>query len=92
MKYFRNYAILYQKQRVSVYFFLFYSLAFYGCLVWSYSTQRNVDRIINLQKRCIRIITCIHHYESLRTVKPLSERQYKIDNFFFHDTLVSSPK
>ena len=26
-------------------------------MVWSYSTQRNIDRIIKLQKRCIRIIT-----------------------------------
>lgn len=32
------------------------------------------------------------YYESLRTVKPLCERQYKIYNFYFHDTLVSSPK
>ena len=29
----------------------------HGCLVWSYSIQRNIDRIIKLQKRCIRIIT-----------------------------------
>ena len=26
-------------------------------MAWSYSTQRNIDRIIKLQKRCIRIIT-----------------------------------
>ena len=26
-------------------------------LVWSYSTQRNLDRIIKLQKECVRIIT-----------------------------------
>ena len=26
-------------------------------MVWSYSTQRNIDRIIKLQKQCIRIIT-----------------------------------
>ena len=41
---------------VSVYFSLFYSHVFYGCLVSSYSSQRNIDRIIKLQKRCIRII------------------------------------
>ena len=69
MKYFRNYAILYQKKRVSVYFSLFYSLALYGCLVWSYSTQRNVDRIINLQKLCIRIIT---YSEFTEYTRPLS--------------------
>ena len=45
-----------RKTCVSVYFSLFYSYALYGCLVWSYSTQRNIDRIIKLQKRCIRII------------------------------------
>ena len=46
-----------RKTCVSVYFSLFYSYALYGCLVWSYSTQRNIDRIIKLQKRCILIIT-----------------------------------
>ena len=39
------------------YLSLFYSHVLYGCLVWSYSTQRNTDRITKLQKRCIRIIT-----------------------------------
>ena len=46
-----------EKACVSVYFSLFYSHVLYGCLVWSYSTQLNIDRIIKLQKRCIRIIT-----------------------------------
>ena len=45
-----------KKTCVSVYFSLFYSHILYGCLVWSYSTQRNIDRIIKLQKRCIGII------------------------------------
>ena len=38
-------------------FSLFYSHVLYGCLVWSYSTQHNIDRIIKLPNRCIRIIT-----------------------------------
>ena len=46
-----------RKTCVLLYFSLFYSHIPYGCLVWSYSTYRNVDRIIKLQKRCIRIIT-----------------------------------
>ena len=46
-----------KKTCVSVSFSLFYSHILHGCLVWSYSIQRNIDRIIKLQKRCIRIIT-----------------------------------
>ena len=37
---------------------LFYFHILYDRLVWSYSAQGNIDRIIiKLQKRCIRIIT-----------------------------------
>ena len=43
-----------KKTCVSVYFSLFYSHVLYGYLVWSYSTQPNIDRIIKLQKRYIR--------------------------------------
>ena len=46
-----------RKTCASVYFSLLYSHVLYSCLVWSYSTQRNIDRIIKLQKRCILIIT-----------------------------------
>ena len=46
-----------KKACVSVYFSLFYSQVLCGCLVWSYSTQRNKDPIIKLQKWCIRITT-----------------------------------
>ena len=38
-------------------FYLFYSHILYGCLVWPYSIQHNIDRIIKLQKRSIRIVT-----------------------------------
>ena len=44
------------KTFVSVHFSWLYSHVLYGCLVWSYSTQRNKDRIIKLQKCSIRII------------------------------------
>ena len=61
MVYFRNYVILYLKkyvyQYISLYALSLYSHALYGCMVWSYSTQCNIDRIIKLQKRCIEIIT-----------------------------------
>ena len=57
MVYFLRYAILYLKNMCISIFSLFYSHVLYGCLVWSYSTQRNIDRIIKLQKRCILIIT-----------------------------------
>ena len=58
MVYFRNYIILHLKKTcVSVYFSLFYSHVLYGCLVWSYLTQCNIDRMIKLEKRHIQIIT-----------------------------------
>ena len=41
---------------ISVYYSLFYTHLIYGCLVWSYSRKSNIDRLIELQKRCIRII------------------------------------
>ena len=57
MVYFRNYVVLYIKKTfVSVYFSLFFSHVLYGCLIWSYSTQRNIYRIIKLQKCYICII------------------------------------
>ena len=40
-----------KKTCASAYFSLFYSHVLYGCLVWSYSTQPNVDQVIKLQKR-----------------------------------------
>ena len=63
MIYFRNYVTVYLKECVSVYFSIFYSHVIYGCLVWSYSTQRNIDRIIKLWKRCILIITYLEFTE-----------------------------
>ena len=46
-----------KKTCVSVYFSLFYSHILYGCLVWSCSTQSNIDQIIKIQKWCIWTIT-----------------------------------
>ena len=59
-----------KKTCVSVPFSLLYSHILYGCLVWSYSIQRNIDRIIKLQKRCIWIITYTEFTE--HTGPPLS--------------------
>ena len=41
---------------ISLYYFLLYTHLIYGCLVWSDSRKSNIDRIIRLQKRCIRVI------------------------------------
>ena len=46
-----------KKTCVSVYFSLFNSHVPYGCLIWYYSTQQNIDQIIKLQKWCIQIVT-----------------------------------
>ena len=41
---------------ISVYYSLFYTHLIYGCLVWPYSRKSNIDRLIKLQERYIRII------------------------------------
>ena len=41
---------------ISVYYSLFYIHLIYGCLVWSYSRKSNIDRLMKLQERSIRII------------------------------------
>ena len=41
----------------SVYFSIFYTHLIYGCLVWSYTKQNNIDRLLKLQKRCVRILS-----------------------------------
>ena len=41
----------------SVYFSIFYSYLLYGCLVWSYTSQNNIERLTKLQKRCTRLLT-----------------------------------
>ena len=42
---------------ISVYYSIFYTHLLYGCLVWSYTKQGNIDRLIKLQKRCVRIVS-----------------------------------
>ena len=49
-----NYAILYLY--LNIYCSLFYTHLIYGCLVWSYSRKSNINRLIKLQKRYIRIM------------------------------------
>ena len=41
---------------ISVYYSLFYTHLIYGCLVWSYSRKSNIDCLIKLQRRGIRIV------------------------------------
>ena len=45
------------KSCISVYFSIFYSHLIYGCLVWQYTMQQNLNKLFVLQKRCIRLIT-----------------------------------
>ena len=42
---------------ISIYYSLFYSYLTYGCSVWSLTSQKNLDILNILQKKCIRIIT-----------------------------------
>ena len=46
-----------KKLCIPVYYAIFYSHLLYGCLVWSYSKQDNIDCIRKLQKRCVRILS-----------------------------------
>ena len=43
--------------RLNVYYALFYSHLTYGCNLWGTSTEENLDKIVKLQKKCVRIIT-----------------------------------
>ena len=42
---------------LNVYYALFYSHLTYGCNLWGTSTEENLDKIVKLQKKCVRIIT-----------------------------------
>ena len=44
-----------QKKWISVYYSIFYSQLFYGCLVWSYFKQNFTDRKQEIQKYCIEV-------------------------------------
>ena len=41
----------------SVYYGLFYSHVLYGCFLWQYSSRANIESLVKLQKKCIRMIT-----------------------------------
>ena len=41
----------------SVYYSIFYSYVLYGCLVWCYTNQNNIERLMKLQKQCTRLLT-----------------------------------
>ena len=42
---------------LSIYYSIFYSHLLHGCLAWSYTKEISIDRVNQLQKRCIRILT-----------------------------------
>ena len=42
---------------LNVYYALFYSHLIYGCNIWGITTVENLDKIVKLQKKCVRIIT-----------------------------------
>ena len=46
-----------RKVCLDVYYALFYSHLTYGCNLWGTSTEENLDKIIKLQKKCVRIMT-----------------------------------
>ena len=46
---------------LSVYYALFYSHLKYGSLVWSLTSQKNLDIIFTLQKKSIRILNSVNY-------------------------------
>ena len=46
---------------LSVYYPLFYSHLTYGCLVWSLTSQKNLDIIFTLQKKSIGILNSVDY-------------------------------
>ena len=52
-----NYAIMFHKTCISVYFSLFYSFILYDSLAWQFTSKTNLNRVFILQKKCLRIIT-----------------------------------
>ena len=57
MEFYQNCVIMFQKKSMlSLYYALFYSHMTYGSLVWSLTTQKNLDSVFRLQKKSIRII------------------------------------
>ena len=42
---------------LNVYYALFYSHLIYGCNIWGITTDENLDKIVKLQNKCVRIIT-----------------------------------
>ena len=51
-KHFTNHSVL-----SSVYYAIFYAHILYGCLVWQFSSKSNIEKLIKLLKKCIRITT-----------------------------------
>ena len=42
---------------LQVYYAIFYSYLIYGCNIWGLTTEENLNKIIILQKKCLRIMT-----------------------------------
>ena len=68
---------------ISVHYSLFYAHLIYGCLVWSYSGKNNIDRIIKLQKSCIRIINFSVFNSNADPLFP--ELLLRVKQYFFID-------
>ena len=47
---------------LNVYYALFYSHLIDGCNIWGITTEDNLDKIVKLQKKCVRIITFSDFY------------------------------
>ena len=60
---------------LSVYYAIFYSHMTYGCLVWLFTSSKNMDSITVLQKKCLRMLNFV----------PINTRTNPL---FLHDKII----
>ena len=74
------------KVLLSLYYSLFYSCILYGCLVWQFSSQTNLNRLIKLQKKCLRLLT-FSPYDAHTNPLFSNLKILKIEDIFKYQTL-----
>ena len=67
---------------ISVYYAIFYSHMTYGSLVWSLTTQNNLDSIFRLQKKGIKIINFASFNEHTNSLFTADTIQFNSINLF----------
>ena len=80
-----------QKTCISVYFSLFYSFILYGSLAWQFTSKTNLNRVLILQKKYLRIIT-FSFYKDHKLLKLRDILELEIITFFYNFSINELPK